>query len=29
MKRMMCLLSVLVTAAFFARPAVADIDDVD
>jgi ketosteroid isomerase-like protein len=29
MKRMMCLLAVLVAAAFFARPAFADRDDVD
>ena len=29
MKRMMCLLSVLVIAAFFARPAIADRDEVD
>jgi len=29
MKRMMCLLSVLVIPAFFARPALADRDDVD
>ena len=29
MKRMMCLLSVLLIAAFFARPAIADRDEVD
>jgi hypothetical protein len=29
MKRMMCLLAVLVAAAFFVRPAFADRDDVD